>query len=141
MLVLIYKFIKIKNTNPTLMKNNKPEPITRKINYKNLNNSQKETLLKMAIRDIKNNKFKRVSTAPRLIEHYEKQLIELIDIIDLYKRRGFSNHHLHRLLINGFGISSGGVSLYISVPEYQLELFIRKHLPHHSKNHNNQNIC
>lgn len=43
-----------------------------------------------------------------------------------------------KLFKSGFGISKKDASIYINIPEYQLDLFIQKHLPQHTRKFKNK---
>ncbi|HIF5670818.1 TPA: hypothetical protein ACX3DN_002526 [Vibrio parahaemolyticus] len=102
------------------------------INHLNLNEAQKREFLKLVLGKVEGGRLKPMQVN-RLKSKYENQLLEFKEIIDTYKSRGFSNKHLTKLFKSGFGISKKDASICINIPEYQLELFIQKHLPQHTR--------
>ncbi|EGR3456559.1 hypothetical protein [Vibrio parahaemolyticus] len=107
------------------------------IDHLNLNEVQKREFLKLVLGKVESGRLKPIKVN-RLKPKYENQLLEFKEIIDIYKSRGFSNKHLTKLFNNGFGISKRGAGICVNIPEYQLELFIQKHLPQHTRKYKNK---
>ncbi|HHG3246119.1 TPA: hypothetical protein ACPVXZ_003275 [Vibrio parahaemolyticus] len=107
------------------------------IDLLNLNEAQKREFLKLVLGKTESGRFKPMQSN-RLKSKYENQLLEFKEIIDIYKSRGFSNKHLTKLFKSGFGISKRDASICINIPEYQLELFIQKHLPQYTRKFKNK---
>ncbi|HGZ7319755.1 TPA: hypothetical protein ACOL2P_004396 [Vibrio parahaemolyticus] len=107
------------------------------IDHLNLNEAQKREFLKLVLGKVESGRLKPIQIN-RLKSKYENQLLEFKEIIDIYKSRGFSNKHLTKLFKSGFGISKKDASICINIPEYQLELFIQKHLPQHTRKFKNK---
>ncbi|MFH0232191.1 hypothetical protein ACGRPC_01560 [Vibrio diabolicus] len=107
------------------------------IDHLNLNEVQKREFLKLVLGKVESGRLKPIKVN-RLKSKYENQLLEFKEIIDIYKSRGFSNKHLTKLFNSGFGISKRGAGICVNIPEYQLELFIQKHLPQHTRKFKNK---
>ncbi|EGX6964360.1 hypothetical protein JGJ17_003603 [Vibrio alginolyticus] len=107
------------------------------IEHLNLNEAQKKEFLKLVLGKVESGRLKPIQIN-RLKSKYENQLLEFKEIIDIYKSIGFSNKHLTKLFKSGFGISKKDASIYINIPEYQLDLFIQKHLPQHTRKFKNK---
>nr|WP_321274468.1 hypothetical protein [uncultured Vibrio sp.] len=108
------------------------------IDQLNLNEVQKREFLKLVLGKVESGRLKPIQVN-RLKMKYENQLLEFKEIIDIYKSRGFSNKHLTKLFKSGFGISKRDAGICVNIPEYQLELFIQKHLPQHTRKFKNKN--
>lgn len=107
------------------------------IDHLNLNEAQKREFLKLVLGKIESGRLKPIKVN-RLKSKYENQLLEFKEIIDIYKSIGFSNKHLTKLFNCGFGISKRDAGICVNIPEYQLELFIQKHLPQHTRKYKNK---
>ncbi|MBY8086224.1 hypothetical protein KW496_11400 [Vibrio fluvialis] len=107
------------------------------IDHLNLNEAQKREFLKLVLGKVESGRLKPIKVN-RLKSKYENQLLEFKEIIDIYKSIGFSNKHLTKLFNCGFGISKRGAGICVNIPEYQLELFIQKHLPQHTRKYKNK---